>query len=174
MILFVGALQVRKNVSRLVKAFERVHEDWRLVLAGSIGGYGAAEVMQHIEASPARSRIQVLGHVSDLSLADLYHRASLFAFPSLDEGFGMPVLEAMARGVPVITSDRSALPEVAGNAALLVDPHSVDAIAAALLDLIEHPERRAHFEALGRERAAMFPWSRAVESTYDVYRELLC
>ena len=91
------------------------------MLAGS-NGYGAEEILARIENSPARDRIRVTGYVSAADLAGWYARAAIFAFPSLDEGFGMPVLEAMAAGVPVITSNRSALPEVAGDAALLVDP----------------------------------------------------
>ena len=120
-ILNVGAIQKRKNIARLVAAFETVAPEWRLVLAGS-DGYGAEEIRARIAASPARERIAVLGYVTPEELAGWYARASVFAFPSLDEGFGMPVLEAMAAGVPVVTSNRSALPEVAGDAALLVDP----------------------------------------------------
>ena len=121
MILNVGAIQTRKNIARLVEAFERVDAPWKLVLAGS-NGYGAAGILARIQASPARDRISVLGYVPLSELSALYRRASVFAFPSLDEGFGMPVLEAMAAGAAVLTSDRSALPEVAGDAALLVDP----------------------------------------------------
>ena len=91
------------------------------MLAGS-RGYGSAEILARIERSPARDRISVTGYVSPAELAGWYARAMIFAFPSLDEGFGMPVLEAMAAGIPSVTSNRSALPEVAGDAALLVDP----------------------------------------------------
>ena len=120
-ILNVGAIQKRKNIARLVEAFEQVDPEWQLVLAGS-NGYGAEEILARMDASPARDRILVTGYVSPAELAAGIARAAIFAFPSLDEGFGMPVLEAMAAGTPVITSNRSALPEVAGDAALLVDP----------------------------------------------------
>jgi len=122
LILSVGALQIRKNVVRLVEAFEQLPGDWSLVLAGAAGGFGAEQILQRIESSPFRDRIQVTGYVSRAKLSELYLRASIFAFPSLDEGFGIPVLEAMAHGVPVITSNGSALVEAAGSAALLVDP----------------------------------------------------
>ncbi len=92
--------------------------------------------------SPRRTDIDVLGYVSAETLASLYRRAAIFAFPSLDEGFGMPVLEAMSHGAPVITSQSSALPEVAGDAAILVDPFDTDAIAEALLRLADDPDLR--------------------------------
>src|SRR4051812_43088927 len=112
LILHVGAIQDRKNITRLVDAFERVPNDWKLVLAGSASGFGSEKILQRIKASPAKDRIQLPGYLSSRALDRLFARASIFAFPSLDEGFGMPVLEAMIRNVPVITSNRSALPEV--------------------------------------------------------------
>jgi glycosyltransferase involved in cell wall biosynthesis len=145
MILHVGALQKRKNVLRLVEAFETVPATWRLALAGSVG-FGAAEILSRIERSPARHRISVLGYVTPEALADCYARASIFAFPSLDEGFGIPVLEAMAAGAPVVTSRRSALADVAGDSALAQQ---------------------------GLVRAAGFTWDKAIEGTWSVYRELL-
>ena len=172
-ILTVGAIQLRKNTVRLVEAFESLPADWRLVLAGAASGFGAAPILQRIEASPARARIQVAGYVSNDELQNLYARAAIVAFPSLDEGFGIPVLEAMAHGVPVVTSNRSALPEVAGDAAVLVDPTDVAALSQALANLIADSDRRATLSKAGRARAALFPWSRAVEETYSVYRELL-
>jgi glycosyltransferase involved in cell wall biosynthesis len=175
-ILCVGALQVRKNVSRLVEAFERLPartiEGWKIVLAGSTAGFGAAHIVARIERSRVASQIQLSGYVSVAELRDLYQRASIFAFPSLDEGFGIPVLEAMAHGVPVLTSNRSALPQVAGDAALLTDPYDIDAMAGALNQLIENESLRARLRRLGLERAKMFPWENAVSATYSLYREL--
>jgi glycosyltransferase involved in cell wall biosynthesis len=173
MILSVGAIQLRKNTERLVEAFESLPNDWSLVLAGAASGYGAAQILERIKMSPACDRIRVAGYVSTEELENLYARAAIFAFPSLDEGFGIPVLEAMANGVPVITSNRSALPEVAGDAAVLVDPLDADAISAALSDLIANPERRASLSQAGRARAALFPWRRALDETYAVYRALV-
>lgn len=171
-ILNVGAIQHRKNIVRLIQAFERVPEPWRLVLAGSPDGFGAEQALAAAEASPARSRIEITGYVSPERLGALYASASVFAFPSLDEGFGMPVLEAMTHGVPVISSNRSALPEVCGDAALLVDPLSRDELAEALLRLTSDEGLRTDLSLRGRARSATFQWRRAVEETWSVYREL--
>jgi glycosyltransferase involved in cell wall biosynthesis len=173
LILFVGALQTRKNIHRLVEAFERLHGQWRLVLAGAPSGYGGAEIVERIERSPARSRIQLTGYLAPQQLDDLYRRARIFAFATLDEGFGIPVLEAMAHGIPVITSNRSALPEVAGTAALLVDPYSVDELQRALSRLVSSSALRAEMAQRGHTRAAQFPWTTTVSSTYQIYREIL-
>ncbi len=171
-ILHVGAIQRRKNLLRLIEAFETLDSDWTLTLAGG-DGFGADQVRARVNASPARQRIELPGYVSPAQLEDLYARASLLAFPSLDEGFGMPVLEAMARGIPVLTADRSALREVAADAALLADPFSVEAIRDGLRRLINSPELRAELTAKGLRRAAHFSWDTAVARTWNVYQELL-
>jgi glycosyltransferase involved in cell wall biosynthesis len=170
-VLHVGAIQHRKNIARLVDAFEAVDGDWRLVLAGS-AGYGAEEIDAKIGAARSRERIRLTGYVAPAELAQWYARATIFAFPSLDEGFGMPVLEAMAAGVPVIAGNRSALPEVAGDAAWLVDPEDTGELAAALVALTRDPDRRADLSRRGLARAAEFSWAEAVEKTWQVYREL--
>jgi glycosyltransferase involved in cell wall biosynthesis len=171
-ILSVGAIQKRKNITRLVEAFETVGADWRLVLAGS-AGYGSEEILARIAKSPASGRISVLGYVTAEELAGWYARCSIFAFPSLDEGFGMPVLEAMAAGAPVLTSNRSALPEVAGDAALLVDPENGEALEIALRDLTQSEDLRHDLTRRGRLRAQLFTWEKAVRATWDVYRQVL-
>jgi glycosyltransferase involved in cell wall biosynthesis len=171
-ILNVGAIQKRKNIARLVEAFETVDPAWRLVLAGS-AGYGSTEILARIEKSPARGRISVLGYVSPSELAAWYARAQIFAFPSLDEGFGMPVLEAMAAGVAVVASNRSALPEVAGEAAIQVDPENVEALGQALGGLIRNQELRRELVQRGTARALLFTWEKAVRETWEVYRKVL-
>ncbi len=171
-ILNVGAIQKRKNIARLVEAFETLAPPWQLVLAGS-HGYGAEEILARIENSPARDRIRVTGYVSAPDLAGWYARAAVFAFPSLDEGFGMPVLEAMAAGVPVITSNHSALPEVVGDAAVLVDPDDSEALGMALRELTVNVEWCRELARRGTARARMFTWEKAVRQTWDVYRALL-
>jgi glycosyltransferase involved in cell wall biosynthesis len=171
-ILNVGAIQTRKNIARLVEAFEVVDKSWRLVLAGS-AGYGSGDILARIAASPARERITVSGYVSPKELGAWYARAAIFALPSLDEGFGMPVLEAMAGGCPVVTSNRSALPEVAGDAALLVNPQSTGELAQALRDLTRNDALREDLARRGAERARLFSWEKAVAETWTVYRELL-
>lgn len=171
-ILHVGAIQRRKNISRLVRAFGSVDSSWRLVLAGS-AGFGAGEILREIEQSPARERILVPGYVTARELADWYAKAELFAFPSLDEGFGMPVLEAMANGVPVIASNRSAIPEVAGDAARLVDPENEDELASALRTLTKDQTLRTDLTVKGRLRAKEFTWEKASAQTRDCYDEIL-
>ncbi len=169
LVLHVGAIQARKNIARLVTAFEALDDSWRLLLAGSFG-YGAGEILRHIESSRAAGRILVPGYVAPEDLAGWYARASIFAFPSLDEGFGMPLLEAMAAGVPIVTSNCSALPEVAGEAALLVDPRDTKALGGALLRLAGDENLRRELIQKGRERTALFTWEKAVRQTWDVYQ----
>ncbi len=171
LILFVGALQIRKNIVRLVEAFERLPQEWMLVIAGAANGYGARSVLDRIEKSPNRDRIQVTGYVDRPDLEQLYSRASIFAFPSLDEGFGIPVLEAMAHGIPVITSNCSALAEVAHDAALLVDPLETDELTKSLKELIENPALRSKLISVGLSRASSFTWERTARLTHNVYEE---
>jgi glycosyltransferase involved in cell wall biosynthesis len=155
-VLHVGAIQERKNIARLVRAFSAMPFGWKLVLAGS-AGYGAAGILRAIEESPRRSDVIVTGYVTEAELAGWYARASIFAFPSLDEGFGMPVLEAMRAGVAVVASDRSAVPEVCGGAAV------------ALRELAADEPARIRLEGLGRIWAAKFSWARAARETWAVY-----
>jgi glycosyltransferase involved in cell wall biosynthesis len=171
-VLHVGAIQKRKNIERLVEAFESMDRSWKLALVGS-QGYGAGRILSRIQASSARERIELAGYVTTQELAGWYSRASLFAFPSLDEGFGMPVLEAMAAGVPVLTSDRSALPEVAGDAARLVNPEDMEAIAADLNELARNQDLRAGLIERGHSRVKLFSWEKAVRATWDNYQAVL-
>jgi glycosyltransferase involved in cell wall biosynthesis len=113
------------------------------------------------------------GYTTTAELAAWYSRASVFAFPSLDEGFGMPVLEAMAAGTPVITSNRSALPEVAGDAALLVNPEDTDELRRALAEVTGSEDLRRELSQRGLERAKSFRWEDAVRRTWELYGELL-
>jgi glycosyltransferase involved in cell wall biosynthesis len=171
-ILTVGTIQKRKNLIPLVEAFEQVDSTWRLVMAGA-QGWQSEETLARMEASPARARIQVTGFVSDSQLRALYARARIFCFPSLDEGFGIPVLEAMAWGVPVIASNRSAVPEAAGGAGLLLDPRDAGAWRHALRTWTASPELRAEYAQRGRHRAHAATWQAAVRNTWKVYRELV-
>lgn len=171
LILFVGAIQARKNIARLVEAFKSTPPEWRLVLAGS-AGFGARDIIARIESSPRRSDITVTGWIPDAELRDLWSRASIFAFPSLDEGFGMPILDAMAWGVPVLTSNRSAMPEVADGAALEVDPFDTEAIAAGLCALAGDHAFRADLVRRGRLRVLEATWERAVDGTWAAYQKV--
>ncbi len=169
-VLHVGAIQARKNLVRLVRAFRALPPEWRLVLAGG-RGYGAGEVFEAIAASPARERIETPGYVNRAELERLYATAGLLAFPSLDEGFGIPVLEAMAWGLPVLASNRAALPEVGGDAAVYVDPLEEEQLAEELKRLASDVELRQRLARRGRERAARFRWEDSARAVAAVYRE---
>ena len=172
LVLFIGAIQRRKNVARIVQAFERLPADWKLVLAGAPNGFGAAEELEAVEKSARRASIEIPGYLTASDRENLYNRARIFAFPSLDEGFGMPILEAMAHGVPVVSSSVSAMPEVAGDAALLVDPRDVEALADAFLRIANDDALRDDLIRRGLERARSFTWESAVERTWAVYHEI--
>jgi glycosyltransferase involved in cell wall biosynthesis len=168
-VLCVGAIQRRKNQALLVRAFRALPQDWTLVLAGS-QGYEAAEAVNEAAGS---DRIRITGYLTDEQLGEWYARAGIFAFPSLDEGFGMPILEAMDAGIPVIAGNGSALPEVCGDAAELIDPSSENDLASALLRLATDETRRSELVARGLDRTKQFQWENAVAETIAVYRELV-
>jgi glycosyltransferase involved in cell wall biosynthesis len=156
----------------LVRAFRALPPDWVLVLAGS-QGYEASEALREVANSPVVDRIQITGYLTDAELASLYARASIFAFPSLDEGFGMPVLEAMAARVPVVAGNRAALPEVCGGAALLVDPENQEELGEAMRRIATDPALAQELVKEGLSWSKKFVWQRAVEETFTIYRELL-
>jgi glycosyltransferase involved in cell wall biosynthesis len=171
-VLSVGTLEPRKNHARLVRAFDALaatRPDLRLVLAGA-RGWKSGAVDSAIAAAGARARIHVLGGVSADDLAALYSGATAFAYPSLYEGFGLPVLEAMAAGAPVLTSTVSSLPEVAGDAALLVDPDDSDAMAGAMHELLFDEALRTRLAGMGLARAASFTWERTARATAESLR----
>jgi glycosyltransferase involved in cell wall biosynthesis len=170
--LAVGTLQPRKNVETVLHAFERLvaaGAEQRLALVGDRGWRDQA-LAERIRSSPAFDRIVVTGRVSDDDLVGLYRAADCFVYVSRYEGFGLPPLEAMASGTAVISSNRTSLPEVVGDAGVLVDPDDVVAIERALSELLSSPERRAELVARGRRRAAQFMWRRCAELTVEAYR----
>jgi glycosyltransferase involved in cell wall biosynthesis len=171
-VLSVGSIQKRKNTARLVEAFARTRPGWKLVLAGATG-FGADDIIDQIQRSPRAADIEVTGYINNAALADLYRRAALFAFPSLDEGFGMPVIEAMAWGIPVVTSNTSALVEVSGDAALHVNPADTEELTHALQTLMDHPALCLNFVTRGTAWSAKLTWDRAVHATWNAYQELL-
>lgn len=171
LVLHVGAIQRRKNLVRLIEAFEALPAGWKLVLAGG-AGYGVEEVRARLERSPRRADIEMPGYVTPAELEALYDRASIFAFPSLGEGFGIPVLEAMVRGIPVVTSDRTATAEVAGEAALKVNPFDSSAIAGAIERIIDSEQLQTDLRRAGVEQASKFSWKEAVSRTRAVYKTL--
>jgi alpha-1,3-rhamnosyl/mannosyltransferase len=167
-VLAVGTREPRKNLSRLVDAFLSLpaaeRDGVRLVLAGG-RGWSSAELDELTRGHA--DVVRVVGFVPDSDLPSLYAEARAFAYPSLEEGFGLPVLEAMAAGTPVLTSDRSALREVGEGAALLVDPTDTEAIAGGLSRLLADDGERERLVALGRARADSHTWERCARETLD-------
>ncbi len=170
-ILFVGMIEPRKNLENLVDAFltDSLPQLCDLVLAGSFG-WGYSELLQKIGASNNKGCIRMPGYVDDTDLPALYSAATAFVYPSFYEGFGLPILEAMACGTPVITSSVSSLPEVAGDAALLVDPTDAKALASALQRIVKDGSLRQDLSRRGRQRSSLFTWHQSAEKTLAVYR----
>lgn len=169
-LLHLGTTQPRKNLPRLVRAFARVEGDVELRLVGD-QGFGEDALRAAIDAA-GDPRIRRIDYVAADRLPALVAGALGVVQPALCEGFCLPLLEAMAAGTPVLTADRSATAEVAGDAALLVDPEDEDALTAALRRLLNDPELRDDLVARGRERAGAFPWSRTAAAHLDLWREL--
>ena len=175
-ILSVGDLQPRKNQIGLIEAFARLVRAYpqlkhRLAIAGK-AAWLADRVYQAARESGVADRIQFLGFVTDLDLLQLYNACDLFVFPSLYEGFGLPVLEAMACGRAVACSSAAALPEVVDSAAILFDPNSADEMARAMADLLLDAELRGRMERLGQSRAAQFNWQSTAQRTLEVFHRV--
>jgi glycosyltransferase involved in cell wall biosynthesis len=172
-VLSVGTLEPRKNLVRLLRAYRQVAPEvpHTLVLAGTPGW--RIEELEAELARPGPGTIVRTGSVSGEDLDVLYRGADVFAYPSLHEGFGLPVLEAMARGVPTLASNVSSLPQVAGDAALLVDPTDVSEIAEGLARLLTDPALADDLRQRGLQRAATFTWAATARATLGVYRHLM-
>jgi glycosyltransferase involved in cell wall biosynthesis len=167
-VLAVGTLEPRKNLMRLVAAYSSLDEELQrhhpLVVVGALG-WEAGETLDALRS--LGERCTMLGFVSDEALAELYRRCAVFCYPSLGEGFGLPVLEAMAAGAAVITSRVSSLPEVGGDAVEYVEPNETSSIASALNELLSDASRRDDLGRRAQERAGKFSWERFAEITLD-------
>jgi glycosyltransferase involved in cell wall biosynthesis len=173
-VLYLGTLEPGKNVARTVQAFDAIagqFPDHLLVLAGD-KGWLYEPVFQAMAEAKHADRIRYLGHVSDMEAVALYNHAELFVFPSLYEGFGLPPLEAMACGCPVVTSNRSSIPEVVGDAAIQVNPESVPELAEAMKNVLGSKSLQEEMAQAGLTRAAQFSWDKCARETLEVYREL--
>ncbi|HYH27960.1 MAG TPA: glycosyltransferase family 1 protein [Actinomycetota bacterium] len=170
-VLSVGTIEPRKNLGRLIRAYRAAVSRGKLphllVIVGP-RGWRAAQLLRDA-AARGPGEILVLGKATATDLDALYRGADVLAYPSLYEGFGLPVLEAMARGIPVLTSNTSSLPEVAGDAAVLVDPSSVRAIADGLRSILSDATERSRLSEAGRARAGAFSWERTARLTVEAY-----
>ena len=170
-LLAVGTIEPRKNYPRLLAAYRRLRGGLLappLVIAGR-PGWAYGDTIEKIRSEPG---VRFLGHVDEATLSALYESAAVLAFPSLYEGFGLPLLEAMAHGLPSVVSTAGALPELAGDAAVLVDPQDVTAIEVGLEKALTDRTLRERLSAAGRERARQFTWERTASLTRDALRRI--
>jgi glycosyltransferase involved in cell wall biosynthesis len=177
-VLFVGTLEPRKNIAALIRAFESLcqqlpdEQELDLVLAGK-KGWLFEDILKTIGRSPQRERIVYLDYVPDAELPALYRQSEFMVYPSLYEGYGFPVVEAMACGTPVITSNTSPMQEVAGGAAILVDPADTEGLAGAMLELVVQPSERDGLTRLGLEQAKRYSAATTAESVLQLYDGLV-
>jgi glycosyltransferase involved in cell wall biosynthesis len=175
-ILFVSTIEPRKNINAIISAFNYLKEkskiEHQLILIGQ-KGWHHHPIFEAIAASSWNSQVHHLNYLSDELVALFYSQADVFVYPSHYEGFGLPVLEAMTLGAPVITSNTSSLPEVAGDAALLVDPNEPTQLAEAILKVISDCQLRSQLIHKGQERAKLYSWERTAQETLKAYRSLL-
>ena len=171
-LLFMGTIEPRKNLLRLLQAVELAGSRIGPLVVAGADGWGSDEVAGHIQRLQRAGRLSYLGYVPDNFRPALINGARSFVYPSLYEGFGLPVLEAMACGVPVLASNVSSLPEVVGDAGILVDPHDVDAIAREMARLWEDEPLRRELVARGLARARTFSWEKTASQTLGVYTRL--
>ena len=175
-ILFVGTIEPRKNLRRLVEAFDQMLRNTslspKLVIAGG-QGWMMDDFVSFIEEKEVADRVYLTGYLHDEDLCALYSACTAFIYPSLYEGFGLPPLEAMACGAPVITSQTPALRETVGNAARLVDPENISDIAQAMTEMFSDQKARKHYAELGNAQVRNFSWEQTALKTLEVYRDVL-
>lgn len=174
-ILFVSSIEPRKNISQILDAYESLSPAFKnqypLVLTGS-PGWKSDDILERIGLLKDSGSVRYLGYTSEVELEYLYSSAGALVFPSIYEGFGLPILEAQAMGVPVVTSNLSCMPEVTGDAALLVDPYDVDAISAALEQIMLDEVLRERLKIDGLKNAGQYSWDKTAAKTLDVYSRL--
>ena len=175
-ILYVGAEEPRKNIQLLINAFRKLKNkipEVKLLKVGMPNYIGVRKkLLKQIESLDLQKDVIFTGYVSERELAEIYNAVDLFVFPSLYEGFGMPPLEAMACGTPVITSDTSSLPEVVGNAAIISDPYDADKFTERMYELLTDEELRKEIIKKGFQRSKIFKWEDSAQKTLKVYKEL--
>lgn len=173
--LFVGTLEPRKNLARLIEAVSRLpsalKNSAKLLIVGG-KGWGGVNINELIKRFRVENNVEVLGYVDDSKLANLYSNALFLVMPSLYEGFGLPLIEAMAHGVPAITSNRSSMPEVIGNAGILIDPESVQSIADGLSLLLSCENLRKDLSSAALARVKEFDWSISSVKTLNIFKKI--
>lgn len=171
----LGNIEPRKNLINLLEAFilvcRELEEPYRLVVSGQ-EGWLVGSLRRYFKSYPLQDRIVFTGYVPEAEIPFLMNGAELFVFPSLYEGFGLPVLEAMSCGTPVITSNCSSLPEIVGSAAALVDPNDVHDLADRIIYVLKRPEERERLSLAGLEQSAKFTWAETARKTLQVYRRV--
>ncbi|MBW9221790.1 glycosyltransferase family 4 protein [Methanothermococcus sp. SCGC AD-155-C09] len=173
-ILYTGGLAPNKNVERLIYAFYKLKKQlpkYKLIITG-IKRYKYKSIFETIDKLNLQKDVIFTGYVPDEDLPGLYNAADLFVYPSIYEGFGLPPLEAMACGTPVITSNTSSLPEVVGNAGIIIDPYDVDRLSRAMYEVLSNDGLREELRKKGLKRAKLFNWRKTAEETLKVYREI--
>lgn len=170
-ILFVGMIEPRKNIPNLIKAFSKLDKDFQLVIVGK-KGWHYDEIFQLIKKLKLENKIIFTGYVPDEELVSLYSSAKLFVYPSFYEGFGLPVLEAMACQCPVITSNISSMKEIAENAAILVNPNNVKEIEKAMEQILKNKDLQKELIKKGLKRAKEFTWKNTARKSLECYEEL--
>ena len=170
-ILFVGTIEPRKNIELLIEAFSRLKGEYKLVIAGAFG-WKFEGVQKKVRVLRLRGQVHFTGYIPDEDLPLVYNAATIFVYPSLYEGFGFPPLEAMASGVPVVTSTSSSLPEIVGDSGLSVDSHDVEGLKNAMKRLLDDEGLRKELRGKGFLRAKKFSWEECAKRTLEVYRTL--
>lgn len=175
-VLFLGTLEPRKNIARLIDAFLALplslKKQYQLVLAGGIG-WKSQEIQTRLNDPSTQGTLLYVGYVNDHEAYSLFKQAALFAFPSLYEGFGLPLLEAMNAETPILTSTDPACQEIAGDAAVCVNPYDIPGMSSALQEMLEHPELRARLTQKGRSRLQKFSWQASAQAHFEVFKKVL-
>lgn len=172
-ILFLGSIEPRKNILAVINAYEKAFTSlslpYNLVIAGA-PGWKNKEIFERIEKSPLKQKINCIGYVKNEDKPELYHRSSLFVYPSFYEGFGFPVLEAMNSGIPVIASNRSSIPEITGSTVYLIDPNKPEQISVGLVSILNNEKLKNEMITQAKEKTKDFSWEKAVIKFLEILK----
>jgi glycosyltransferase involved in cell wall biosynthesis len=164
---------LHKNLGRLITAFSQIDSEYQLLIVGQFDPRFTPALQQQVEALSISQRVQFLNYVSYGELPQLLNQATALVYPSLWEGFGLPVLEAIACGTPVITSNLSSLPEVTGDAAILINPYSIDEMREAIQQIAKNNQLRLNLKSLSLQRTEIFSWQKTGQETATILQSFL-